>query len=58
MGKFNQITSSFEIDRTVQEVDKFRAEGASNRPRIEAKSEFESYCFTMCNTFSEIVQGW
>merc|ERR1719192_2641353 len=60
-GKSNQITitnekgrlSQAEIDRMVQEAEKFRAEDESNRMKIEAKNGLENYCFTMRNTLSE-----
>merc|ERR1712127_411498 len=57
----NQITitnekgrlSQAEIDRMVQEAEKFRAEDESNRSKIEAKNGLENYCFTMRNTLQE-----
>merc|ERR1712012_1318715 len=60
-GKSNQITitnekgrlSQAEIDRMVQEAEKFRAEDESNRMKIEAKNGLENYCFTMRNTLNE-----
>merc|ERR1712066_633712 len=60
-GKSNQITitnekgrlSQAEIDRMVQEAEKFRAEDESNRAKIEAKNGLENYCFTMRNTLQE-----
>merc|ERR1712117_585935 len=60
-GKSNQITitnekgrlSQAEIDRMVQEAEKFRAEDESNRQKIEAKNGLENYCFTMRNTLNE-----
>merc|ERR1712050_798009 len=60
-GKSNQITitnekgrlSQAEIDRMVQEAEKFRAEDESNKQKIEAKNGLENYCFTMRNTLSE-----
>merc|ERR1719277_4874 len=60
-GKSNQITitnekgrlSQAEIDRMVQEAEKFRAEDESNRLKIEAKNGLENYCFTMRNTLNE-----
>merc|ERR1712165_164960 len=42
-----------EIDRMVQEAEKFRAEDESNRAKIEAKNGLENYCFTMRNTLQE-----
>merc|ERR1719471_2456189 len=60
-GKSNQITitnekgrlSQAEIDRMVQEAEKFRAEDESNKSKIEAKNGLENYCFTMRNTLNE-----
>merc|ERR1719446_1359016 len=60
-GKSNQITitnekgrlSQSEIDRMVQEAEKFRAEDEANKCKIEAKNGLENYCFTMRNTLQE-----
>merc|ERR1711971_1244768 len=60
-GKSNQITitnekgrlSQSEIDRMVQEAEKYRAEDESNKAKIEAKNGLENYCFTMRNTLQE-----
>merc|ERR1712151_1368167 len=60
-GKSNQITitnekgrlSQAEIDRMVQEAEKFRAEDEANKHKIEAKNGLENYCFTMRNTLNE-----
>merc|ERR1712003_408925 len=60
-GKTNQITitnekgrlSQAEIDRMVQEAEKYRAEDEQNKQKIEAKNGLENYCFTMRNTLSE-----
>ncbi|CAE7941611.1 HSP70, partial [Symbiodinium sp. KB8] len=60
-GKSNQITitnekgrlSQSEIDRMVQEAEKFRAEDEANKMKIEAKNGLENYCFTMRNTLNE-----
>merc|ERR1712201_11348 len=60
-GKSNQITitnekgrlSQAEIDRMVQEAEKFRAEDEQNRSKVEAKNGLENYCFTMRNTLQE-----
>merc|ERR1712157_414447 len=57
----NQITitnekgrlSQAEIDRMVQEAEKFRAEDEQNKQKIEAKNGLENYCFTMRNTLQE-----
>merc|ERR1712136_118310 len=60
-GKSNQITitnekgrlSQSEIDRMVQEAEKYRDEDEANKLKIEAKNGLENYCFTMCNTLTE-----
>merc|ERR1711870_63142 len=60
-GKPNQITitnekgrlSQSEIDRMVQEAEKYRAEDEANKQKIEAKNGLENYCFTMRNTLQE-----
>merc|ERR1712070_761580 len=60
-GKSNQITitnekgrlSQSEIDRMVQEAEKYRAEDEQSRQKIEAKNGLENYCFTMRNTLQE-----
>merc|ERR1712179_552402 len=45
--------SQAEIDRMVQEVEKYRAEDEQNKSKIEAKNGLENYCFTMRNTLAE-----
>merc|ERR1712056_45626 len=45
--------SQAEIDRMVQEAEKFRAEDEANKQKIEAKNGLENYCFTMRNTLNE-----
>merc|ERR1712199_135984 len=60
-GKSNQITitnekgrlSQSEIDRMVQEAEKFRAEDESAKLKIEAKNGLENYCFSLRNSLSE-----
>merc|ERR1712078_568673 len=60
-GKSNQITitnekgrlSQAEIDRMVQEAEKYKAEDDINKQKIEAKNGLENYCFTMRNTLQE-----
>merc|ERR1712190_451597 len=60
-GKSNQITitnekgrlSQAEIDRMVQEAEKYRAEDEANKGKVEAKNGLENYCFTMRNTLQE-----
>merc|ERR1739837_11177 len=53
MGNEKGRLSQAEIDRMVQEAEKFRAEDESNRQKIEAKNGLENYCFTMRNTLQE-----
>merc|ERR1712146_383249 len=45
--------SQAEIDRMVQEAEKYRAEDEQNKSKIEAKNGLENYCFTMRNTLQE-----
>merc|ERR1712164_35163 len=60
-GKANQITitnekgrlSQSEIDRMVQEAEKYKAEDDANKLKVEAKNGLENYCFTMRNTLQE-----
>jgi len=60
-GKSNQITitnekgrlSQADIDRMVQEAEKFRDEDEQNKQKIEAKNGLENYCYSMKNTLSE-----
>merc|ERR1739848_70906 len=57
----NQITitnekgrlSQSEIDRMVQEAEKYREEDEQNKQKIEAKNGLENYCFTMRYTLQE-----
>merc|ERR1712048_518645 len=48
-----QIEVTFDIDRMVQEAEKFRAEDELAKTKIEAKNGLENYCFTMRNTLQE-----
>merc|ERR1712110_1041428 len=60
-GKSNKITitnekgrlSQAEIDRMVNEAEKYRAEDEANKAKVEAKNGLENYCFTMRNTLQE-----
>merc|ERR1712032_948583 len=60
-GKSNQITitnekgrlSQAEIDRMVQEAEKYAAEDEANKSKVEAKNGLGYYCFTMRNTLQE-----
>merc|ERR1712183_1179949 len=45
--------SQAEIDRMVQEAEKYRAEDEQQKCKIEAKNGLENYCFTMRNTLNE-----
>merc|ERR1711865_17721 len=45
--------SQAEIDRMVQEAEKFRAEDEEHKSKVEAKNGLENYCFTMRNTLNE-----
>merc|ERR1719495_1858364 len=57
-GKSNQITitnekgrlSQAEIDRMVQEAEKFKEQDERHTAKIEAKNGLENYCYTMKNT--------
>ena len=60
-GKSNQITitnekgrlSQSEIDRMVNEAEKYKAEDEANKEKVEAKNGLENYCYTMRNTLNE-----
>jgi len=60
-GKQNQITitnekgrlSQSDIDRMVNEAEKYAAEDEANKSKIEAKNGLENYCYSMRNTLSE-----
>jgi heat shock 70kDa protein 1/2/6/8 len=65
-GKENKITitndkgrlSQDEIERMVQEAEKFKAEDDANRNRIEAKNGLENYCYSIKTSIdSPEVQG-
>merc|ERR1711865_909678 len=45
--------SQSEIDRMVQEAEKYHAEDEMNKNKVEAKNGLENYCFTMRNTLQE-----
>merc|ERR1712174_152093 len=59
--KSNQITitnekgrlSQAEIDRMVQEAEKYASEDSKLKEKVEAKNGLENYCFTMRNTLQE-----
>jgi len=60
-GKVNKITitndkgrlSKDEIEKMVQDAEKFKAEDEMKKAQIEAKNSFENYCFQMKNTLNE-----
>merc|ERR1719462_988435 len=60
-GKSEQITitnekgrlSQSEIDRMVQEAEKYAEEDAANKSKIEAKNGLENYCYSLKNTLEE-----
>lgn len=60
-GKQNKITitnekgrlSKDEIEKMVQEAEKYKGEDETMKKRIEAKNSFENYCFQMKNTLND-----
>jgi len=60
-GKQNKITitnekgrlSKEEIEKMVNDAEKFKAEDDAMKEKIEAKNGFENYCFQMKNTLNE-----
>ena len=60
-GKENKITiknekgrlSADEIEKMVQEAEKFKAEDEANKQRIEAKNQLENYIFSARNSMKE-----
>jgi L1 cell adhesion molecule like protein len=60
-GKTNQITitnekgrlSKDEIERMVNEAEKYKADDESQRAKVEAKNSLENYCFTMKNSMND-----
>ena len=60
-GKINKITitnekgrlSKDEIEKMVQEAEKYKGEDEKMKKRIEAKNSFENYCFQMKNTLND-----
>merc|ERR1712150_177810 len=59
-GKENKITitndkgrlSQDEIERMVQEAEKYKAEDDANKNRIEAKNGLENYCYSLKSSIS------
>merc|ERR1711907_226735 len=45
--------SQSEIDRMVQEAEKYASEDSKLKEKVEAKNSLENYCFTMRNTLQE-----
>ena len=60
-GKENKITiknekgrlSADEIEKMVQEAEKFKAEDEANKSRIEAKNQLENYTFSVRNSLRD-----
>ena len=60
-GKQNKITitndkgrlSKEEIEKMVQDAEKFKAEDEATKKKIEAKNSYDNYCFQMKNTLNE-----
>merc|ERR1719426_461114 len=60
-GKENKIQiknesgrlSKDEIDRMVEEAEKYKAEDDANRHRVEAKNGLENYCYSMKSTLDD-----
>merc|ERR1719305_1591391 len=60
-GQKNKITitndkgrlSKEEIERMVQEAEKYKAEDEDHRKKIEAKNSLENYCYSMRNTLKD-----
>merc|ERR1711959_339917 len=60
-GKSQKITitndkgrlSKEEIEKMVQDAEKFKAEDEATKNKVEAKNGFENYCFQMKNTLNE-----
>merc|ERR1712087_798573 len=60
-GKTEKITitndkgrlSKEEIEKMVQDAEKFKAEDEATKAKVEAKNGFENYCFQMKNTLNE-----
>merc|ERR1712054_110101 len=60
-GRENKITitndkgrlSSEEVERMVQEAEKYAAEDEQNKKKIEAKNGLENYCYSIKNTLQE-----
>merc|ERR1712164_8965 len=54
MGKNDKgRLSQDEIDRMVDEAERYKAEDEANRVRVEAKNSLENYCYSMKNTMND-----
>ena len=45
--------SQADIDRMVNEAEKYAAEDEANKAKVEAKNGLENYCYSMRNTLQE-----
>merc|ERR1719450_352810 len=45
--------SKDEIEKMVQDAEKYKAEDEAMKAKVEAKNSFENYCFQMKNTLNE-----
>jgi len=60
-GKANKITitndkgrlSKEDIDKMVNDAEKFKAEDDAMKDKVDAKNSLESYCFQIKNTLNE-----
>jgi heat shock 70kDa protein 1/2/6/8 len=60
-GKLNKITitnekgrlSKDDIERMVNEADRFKDEDEKTKKRVEAKNSFENFCFQMKNSLND-----
>jgi len=60
-GKVNKITitndkgrlSKEDIDKMVNDAEKFKAEDDAMKDKVDAKNSLESYCFQIKNTLNE-----
>ncbi|EER12210.1 heat shock protein 70, putative [Perkinsus marinus ATCC 50983] len=60
-GKSNKITitnekgrlSQADIDRMVNEAEKYKAEDEANKEKVDAKNGLENYCYTLKNTLQD-----
>jgi L1 cell adhesion molecule like protein len=45
--------SQEEIDRMVEEAEKYKAEDEANKSKVEAKNALENYCYSLKGTMSD-----